>query len=116
MEDLHIEGMEMTRAKKKKRNKEQRKSGFKVQWVKFPWRWAKALQQTKNASTYRLAIVILFEAFKRDQIGGEIVLSGSMTGMHRNSRRRATEELVRLKLIEIEQYGNGAIRVSNIIL
>jgi hypothetical protein len=63
-----------------------------------------------------LAYMILFEAFKREQIGGEIVLSKSMTGMSRTSRRRAMKELVKLKLIKIEQNGSEAPRVTDIFL
>jgi hypothetical protein len=59
--------------------------------------------------------VILFEAFKREQVGGEIVLSATMTGMPRTTRRRATAELVKLKLIEIKQCGNGAVRVISLL-
>jgi hypothetical protein len=84
--------------------------------VKLPWQWANALRQTNRASTYQLAHTILFEAFKREQVGGEIVLSSAMTGMSRSTKRRAAKELVKLRLIEIEQYGNGAIRVTNILL
>jgi hypothetical protein len=58
-----------------------------------------------------LALIILIEAFKREQIGGEIVLSLEVTGMYRNTRARAAAELVRLGLIAIRREGREAIRV-----
>jgi hypothetical protein len=83
--------------------------------VKLPWRWAKALRQSKRVSTYQLAHAILFEAFKREQVGGEIVLSAAMTGMPRNTRKRAIRELIKLKLIKVEQNGNGAFRIISLL-
>jgi hypothetical protein len=112
--DLHIDGMEMPRATKRKRKKERRKSGFTTQWVKVSERWIKALQQSDSVSTYRLALIILSEAFKREQVGGEIVLSTAVTGMNRATRGRAIKELVVLRLIKVERRGNTAARVSHI--
>jgi hypothetical protein len=53
----------------------------------------------------------LIEAFKREQVGGEIVLSVHVTGMHRNARARAVAELVQMRLIRVRQEGRGAVRV-----
>ena len=50
---------------------------------KFPLHWVKALEQAKSINAYRLALRIQLEAFQRDRIGGEIVLSAEMTGMSR---------------------------------
>jgi hypothetical protein len=61
-----------------------------------------------------LALEILFEAFKREHVGGEIVVSSTMTGMPGESRRRSARELVELGLVETEQNGREALRVSNI--
>jgi hypothetical protein len=98
----------------KKKSRGRRKPEFKVQWVKLPQRWMKALQQSKSIGTYQLAHVILFEAFKRQQIGGEIVLSAIMTGMDRSTKNRAIKELVKLRLIRVKQSGKGATRVVDI--
>jgi hypothetical protein len=57
----------------------------------------------------------LFEAFKREQIGGEIVLSMEVTKMPASTRKRAIRELVRLKLIRVSQYGRQAVRVVSIL-
>jgi hypothetical protein len=58
--------------------------------------------------------VILFEAFKREQVGGEIVLSSTVTGMKRYAKTKAAKELTKLGLIEIGKAGNQAMRVTNI--
>jgi hypothetical protein len=77
-------------------------------------RWVEALRRSTNASTYRLALIILVEAFKREQVGGEIVLSMQVTRMHRNMRARAIAELVQMGLIRVKQEGKEAVRVLNI--
>jgi hypothetical protein len=56
----------------------------------------------------------LVEAFKREQIGGEIVLSMQVTGMHRNTRIRAVAELVQMGLIRVRQEGKEAVKVLNL--
>lgn len=91
-----------------------RKEPFIADWARFPAAWREALHQAKSAgTTYDLALVILFEAFKRERIDGEIVLSADLTRMSRFTRRRATKELVELGLIKIRrQSGNQAYRVS----
>jgi hypothetical protein len=87
---------------------------FVVEWVQFPKRWAKALQQSKSAAAYQLAIAILFEAFKRKHIPGGIVLSSTVTGMPKETRRRAVNELVELGLIEVKRNGHHAMRVTKV--
>src|SRR5262245_55136969 len=107
--DMEMPRLPRRAAKKKKR---QRAASFQVQWVKLPRRWFKALQQSKKISTYRLALVILFEEFKREQIGGKIVLSMEVTGMPRSTRMKAVKELEKLGLIKVNRHGRQAIRVA----
>ena len=84
------------------------KPTFETEWVKFPLTWHKALHRAKSAgSTYDLAHTILFEAFRREHIGDEIVLSARLTGMSKNTRIRAAKALADLGLIELCQTGNG---------
>jgi hypothetical protein len=113
MDDLQIVGMEMPRLRPTMKKRKRRR--FEPQWVKLSTRWIKALRRSRNASTYQLACAILVEAFRREQDGGEIVLSAKVTGMPRNSRRRAIKELVKLRLIKIRQTGHKASRVVSII-
>ena len=116
--DLHIDGMEVLQWAKKKKKKKQHKrkrAAFKAQWVKLPRRWVEALCQSKSVNTYRLAHAILFEAFRQEQGGGEIVLSTITTGLDRATKMRAVQELVRFKLIKIKQDGHGAARVVSLL-
>jgi hypothetical protein len=57
----------------------------------------------------------LFEAFKREQVGGEIVLSMEVTGMPHSTRKRATTELVKLGLIKVKRRGQQAVRVVSLL-
>jgi hypothetical protein len=75
---------------------------FKTQFVKVPTQWIMALSQTKSTGTWRLAMVILAEAFKRKHVGGEIVLSSQVTQMPDTTRLRAARELASLGLIQLE--------------
>jgi hypothetical protein len=53
----------------------------------------------------------LIEAFKQEQVGGEIVLSTQITGMYRNTRAKAVVELVQMGLIRIKREGREAVKV-----
>ena len=88
---------------------------FKVSFVKLPKFWIDQLRHARKLSTVTLAHVILYEAFKRQHVGGEIVLSTEATGLSRQVRARAVNELRELGLIETEQNGNQAVRVISII-
>ena len=88
---------------------------FKVSFVKLPELWIERLRHARKVSTITLAHVILREALKRQYVGGEIVLSTETTGLSRQVRARAVNELRELGLIETEQNGNQAVRVASII-
>jgi hypothetical protein len=107
--------MNASRPKPKRSSRIKAAKAFKAEWVKFPSAWREALRRAKCVATYDLAITILFEAFKRERINGEIVLSAEITKLPRNTRRRATRELVKLDLIKLHRGGgNQAYRVSAI--
>jgi predicted transcriptional regulator len=89
---------------------------FNVSFVKFYDYWIKRLEQSKNPGTFKLFLRILKADFKRQITGGELVLSTEATGLSRKVRSRAIRELVELGLIEIEQNGNQAVRVTKLIL
>jgi len=102
-----------TRASKKRRRQ---KSGFKTRFVLFPLSWAARLQKAGvGSATYALAIAILTESFKRDQMAvKEIVLSQQVTGLSPTARRNAINTLVKLKLIRIRRAIGKAVRVSEL--
>src|SRR5690242_19353243 len=105
MSNLQITDEQMLKRLQPIIKKRARRQRFKAQWVKLPIRWAERLRQTVSVNTYRLAITILFEAFKRNQLGEEIVLSTQITRMPRSTRAIAVDELVRMGLIRIRQDG-----------
>jgi hypothetical protein len=117
MDDLQITDaqelrqLQVAATGKEKRN---RRRVFKPGWVRLPMSWLEALERSTSVSAYRLAGRILVEAFKREQSGGEIVLSTETTGMPRSTRARAVDELIKLGLIKIKQNGNHAIRVTKL--
>jgi hypothetical protein len=89
----------------------EKRKPFEVSFVKLPKFWIDQLRHARKLSTITLAHVILHEAFKRQQVGEEIVLSTKATGLSRQVRARAVNELRELGLIETEQ----AVRVRSII-
>jgi hypothetical protein len=84
---------------------------FGVSFVKLPDFWIERLRHARKVSTVTLAHVILLEDFKRQHLGGEIILSTEITGLPRQVRARAVKELRELGLIETQQHGNRAVRV-----
>jgi hypothetical protein len=92
-----------------------RRKPFEVQFVKLPNLWIERLEQSNKPGTFKLAHKILKEEFRRQHFGGDIVLSTEVTGLSRKVRSQAVKELVELGLVEIEQNGNQAIRVTNVI-
>jgi hypothetical protein len=91
----------------------QKRKPFKGEWFKFPGWWVEVLRGASGPARL-LAMIVLEEAFKREHIGGDIVLSSEVTRMPQTTRRRAAKELVKLGLIAIEQIGNGAPVVTGI--
>jgi hypothetical protein len=81
---------------------------FKIAWVMLPNYWLERLERARRLGTFKLAHRILREAYLRQCIGGEIVLSTATTRMSRCARCHAVRELVELGLIRIQQEGSGA--------
>ena len=111
MNSLQIDREQMIELTNNKRRGKKSKQTFRPLWVKLPVRWVDGLYQAKQASTYKLAHVILIEAFKQEQTGREVVLSAVATEMHRNTKARAVNELVKLGLITVKRDGRQAVRV-----
>ena len=87
---------------------------FEPRWVKLPRHWISGLGQSKSANTYRLALLILLEAYRDRRGRGEITLSTAMTGMPRNSRIAAARELAEIGLISLKEGGgNRALKARN---
>ena len=93
-----------------------RRKPFVMRFVKLPDYWIEQLHKSNNPGAFKLAHCILKEDFKRQYVGGEIVLSTKTTRLCRKVRSKAVKELVGLGLIKIEQNGNQATRVISIII
>jgi hypothetical protein len=88
---------------------------FEYQWVKLPRHWVTALANTKSAATYRLAHIILVEAFRQKHCGGKIVLSAAkVRDMHRSTKLAAAWELSELGLIKLKVDAKRATVVSKV--
>lgn len=72
---------------------------FNAEWVRLPGIWINTLEQSRSVGTFKLAHRILREAFKRQHVGGQIVLSRKVTGLPSSTTVRAARELTRLGLI-----------------
>jgi hypothetical protein len=81
-------------------------------YVNVPWQWVERLREAKRISTYRLALVVLYEHWRTG--GRTIVLSNIFTlaeGLPARSKWRAIAELERLSLIQVERKRSQAPRV-----
>jgi hypothetical protein len=87
-----------------------RRKPFKVEWFKFPAWWIDVLRNA-SAGAHLLALIVLAENYRQEQIGGDIVLSSVVTKMSRPTKMRAVRELVELGLIAITKNGKQAIGV-----
>lgn len=88
---------------------------FKIEWARLPVLWIDRLEGSNSVSTHKLAHRILREAFKREHVGGQIVLSRRVTGLPCSTTVRAARELTKLGLIQIQQSGNKALRITNLL-
>ena len=101
---------------KNKGKRPRKQKSFKIDWVKLPNYWIEQLDRCQRLGTIKLAHRILREAYKRQYLGGEVVLSVAVTGLPRSTRRRAVEEMVKLGLIHTQQEGNKAVVVTELLL
>ena len=86
-----------------------RRKAFEPRFVQVPRHWISGLARSNSVNTYRLALLILFAAFKNKQRNGEVTLSTAMTGMPRNTKVRAARELADW-LIQLRGCEAGALR------
>jgi len=90
---------------------EKKRRTFEPRFVKFPRHWVSALGQTKSVNTYRLAMLILFEACKQQT--RTVTLSSNVAGwMPRNTKTRAARELVELGLITVDEDWTRALKAT----
>jgi len=90
-----------------------RSKRWRRQYVRVPWVWVERLQSAKRISTYRLALVLIYESWR---LGGRpITLSNVFAmaeGLSRRSKWRSISELEQLGLIKVQRRRRVAPRVS----
>jgi hypothetical protein len=92
----------------------------KVKWqrkfIRVPWAWVDQLKATKRASTYRLALIMIYEYWRTG--GRPIKLSNAMLagdGVTRKSKWRALRELEQLGLVKVERQPRKSPMVTLLI-
>jgi hypothetical protein len=81
-------------------------------YVQVPWFWVERLQSARRISTYKLALLLLYESWRGG--GRPIVLSNALTaaeGLTPRAKWRALAELERLKLIEVQRHQGRSPRL-----
>jgi hypothetical protein len=104
------ERLRVNRARETKRAKPK---NWRRYYVNVPWYWVEQLQTTKRASTYRVALWLLYEHWRTG--GRPIVLSNvavRQEGLTRYSKWRAITELQTQGLIEVEAVKGKAPRIT----
>jgi hypothetical protein len=93
-----------------------RQKAFEARWVKLPRRWINGLARSTSVNTYRLAHLILMEAYRDKRGNGRINLSTQVTGIPGSTRRRAARELAQLGLITLEERNGTEVFRARVIL
>ena len=88
---------------------------FAAEFTLMSLYWDNKLEACKSAAVWHLARRILLEHHRRQYLGGEIVLSGEVTGLPRETRARATKKMVELGLIKVAKAGRQAVRVVELL-
>jgi hypothetical protein len=83
------------------------KKKWERKFVRFPWAWVERLEAVKSGSTYRLALLLIYEHWRTADrpIRLSNILAAEV-GVAREAKRRALSELERLGLIRVER-GTG---------
>jgi hypothetical protein len=85
---------------------------WRRQFVRVPWSWIERLQKAKRVSSYRLAMVLIYEHWRT---GGRPVVLSNVTmqqeGLSRRSKSNALVELETLGLIQVKRRRRRAPRV-----
>jgi hypothetical protein len=104
LEQLRIAPERVTKPAKPKR--------WRRHFVRVPWPWVERLQKAKRVSTYRLALVLIYEQWRTG--GRPVALSNVLAhaeGLSRRSKWRAIAELENLGLIQVKRHRRRAPRV-----
>jgi hypothetical protein len=104
LEQLRIDPERMAKPAKPKK--------WRRQFVRVPWAWVERLQKARRISTYRLALVLVYEHWRSGS--RPVALSNVFAhteGLPRRSKWRAIAELESLGLIRVKRHRGRAPRV-----
>jgi hypothetical protein len=90
-----------------------RRTKWRRKFVLVPWEWAERLQAAKRISSWRLAVLLLYEHWRTG--GCDIALSNVLArdiGLSCRSKSRGLNELENLDLIEVRRRRRTAPRVA----
>ena len=86
---------------------------WRREFVRVPWEWVERLRTAKRISSWRLAVLLLYEHWRTD--GRNIALSNILVrdiGLSRRSKSRGLNELENLDLIEVKRRRRTAPRIA----
>jgi DNA-binding MarR family transcriptional regulator len=89
------------------------KKAWRRQFIQFPWAWMDQLKATNRGSTYRLALLLVYEHWRTG--GRTIVLSNAMVereGIAQKTKWNALRELEQMGLVIVERRPRKSPRVS----
>ena len=90
---------------------------WRREYVRVPWEWVERLQSSRRVSTYRLALLLLYEFWRTGE--RPVVLSNISAlpeGLSRRSKWNALTELEGLGLIRVERTSRKSPRVTPLYL
>jgi hypothetical protein len=106
---LRIEAEQFQSQAKPPRHKSKK---WQRRYVQVPWSWVERLQSAKRISTYRLALLLLYEGWKNG--GKPVALSNVLAaevGLSRQTKWLGLVELERVGLVKIERRKGRAPRL-----
>jgi nitrate reductase alpha subunit len=105
LERLRVNSADLQRKPKRKK--------WRRHYTQFPWAWAEQMKSVRRGSTYRLALLLLYEDWRTG--GRSIVLSNAgleQEGLTRKTKWRALLELEQLGLVKVERRLRKSPRVT----
>jgi hypothetical protein len=109
LERLRVNPADLQRKPKRKK--------WRRHYVQVPWGWVERLQSSRRVSTYRLALLLLYEFWRTGR--RSVVLSNVLTldvGLSPRSKSNALAELERLGLIQVERAHRKSPQVTPLLL
>jgi hypothetical protein len=107
LERLRVDPTKLTKPMKPTKKAKPKK--WTRQFVRVPWGWVEKLGKTKRVSTYRLALLLLYEYWRKGD-GKPLVLSNVLAAeveLSRQTKWLGLNELKELGLVRFEEKRKG---------